>query len=302
MFTPAQKQMMLKLFSMFVVVRGFNLALIVIAQYITAIFIMAPPSQSLSQILLDRSLFALILATVGAIASGYIINNFYDSEKDSINRPHKSTLEQYVSQNTKLILYFIINFIVVVIASYVSFRSVLFFSIYIFAIWFYSHKIKKMPIIGNLVSAILTITPFFAIFLYYKNYSGLIFIFGFYLFLILSMRELVKDLENLKGDFSLEYKTIPVVYGEKIAKIMIVVLVTVNILVTGYLVKSYDLGRMDYFFYGSVSLICIVTILVFLAKNQRQYVHIHNLLKLLILLGVFSIILLNPMLILSKLL
>ena len=302
MFTPAQKQMILKLFSMFVVVRGFNLALIVIAQYITAIFIMAPPSQSLSQILLDRSLFALILATVGAIASGYIINNFYDSEKDSINRPHKSTLEQYVSQNTKLILYFIINFIVVVIASYVSFRSVLFFSIYIFAIWFYSHKIKKMPIIGNLVSAILTITPFFAIFLYYKNYSGLIFIFGFYLFLILSMRELVKDLENLKGDFSLEYKTIPVVYGEKIAKIMIVVLVTVNILVTGYLVKSYDLGRMDYFFYGSVSLLCIVTILVFLAKNQRQYVHIHNLLKLLILLGVFSIILLNPMLILSKLL
>ncbi|MGB4742547.1 MAG: geranylgeranylglycerol-phosphate geranylgeranyltransferase [Flavobacteriaceae bacterium] len=294
--------MMLKLFSMFVVVRGFNLALIVIAQYITAIFIMAAPSQSLSQILLDRSLFALILATVGAIASGYIINNFYDSEKDSINRPHKSTLEQYVSQNTKLILYFIINFIVVVIASYVSFRSVLFFSIYIFAIWFYSHKIKKMPIIGNLVSAILTITPFFAIFLYYKNYSGLIFIFGFYLFLILSMRELVKDLENLKGDFSLEYKTIPVVYGEKIAKIMIVVLVTVNILVTGYLVKSYDLGRMDYFFYGSVSLLCIVTILVFLAKNQRQYVHIHNLLKLLILLGVFSIILLNPMLILSKLL
>lgn len=287
---------------MFVVVRGFNLALIVIAQYITAIFIMAPPSQSLSQILLDRSLFALILATVGAIASGYIINNFYDSEKDSINRPHKSTLEQYVSQNTKLILYFIINFIVVVIASYVSFRSVLFFSIYIFAIWFYSHKIKKMPIIGNLVSAILTITPFFAIFLYYKNYSGLIFIFGFYLFLILSMRELVKDLENLKGDFSLEYKTIPVVYGEKIAKIMIVVLVTVNILVTGFLVKSYDLGRMDYFFYGSVSLLCIVTLLVFLAKNQRQYVHIHNLLKLLILLGVFSIILLNPMLILSKLL
>ncbi|MGB1393641.1 MAG: geranylgeranylglycerol-phosphate geranylgeranyltransferase [Flavobacteriaceae bacterium] len=302
MFTPAQKQMMLKLFSMFVVVRGFNLALIVIAQYITAIFIMAPSSQSLSQILLDRSLFALILATVGAIASGYIINNFYDSEKDSINRPHKSTLEQYVSQNTKLILYFIINFIVVVIASYVSFRSVLFFSIYIFAIWFYSHKIKKMPIIGNLVSAILTITPFFAIFLYYKNYSGLIFIFGFYLFLILSMRELVKDLENLKGDFSLEYKTIPVVYGEKIAKIMIVVLVTVNILVTGFLVKSYDLGRMDYFFYGSVSLLCIVTLLVFLAKNQRQYVHIHNLLKLLILLGVFSIILLNPMLILSKLL
>ncbi|MDC1265591.1 geranylgeranylglycerol-phosphate geranylgeranyltransferase [Flavobacteriaceae bacterium] len=293
---------MLKLFSMFVVVRGFNLTLIVIAQYITAVFIMAPSSQSLSEVLLDRSLFALILATVGAIASGYIINNFYDSEKDSINRPRKSTLEQYVSQNTKLILYFIINFIVVIIASYVSFRSVLFFSIYIFAIWFYSHKIKKRPIIGNLISAILTITPFFAIFLYYKNYSGLIFVFGFYLFLILAMRELVKDLENLKGDLTLDYKTVPVVYGEKTAKIMIALLVLINILVTGYLVSTYDLGKMDYFFYGSISLLFIVVFLVYKAQRQQQYVWIHNLLKLLVLLGVFSIVLLNPSLILSKLL
>jgi 4-hydroxybenzoate polyprenyltransferase len=302
MFTSAQKQMMLKLFSMFVVVRGFNLTLIVIAQYITAVFIMAPSSQSLSEVLLDRSLFALILATVGAIASGYIINNFYDSEKDSINRPHIATLEQYVSQNTKLTLYFIINIIVVIIASYVSFRSVLFFSIYIFAIWLYSHKIKKRPIVGNLISAILTITPFFAIFLYYKNYSGLIFVFGFYLFLILAMRELVKDLENLKGDLTLDYKTVPVVYGEKTAKIMITLLVVINILVTGYLVITYDLGKMDYFFYGSITLLTLVVLLLFKAQKHQHYVQIHNLLKLLILLGVFSIILLNPNLILSKIL
>jgi 4-hydroxybenzoate polyprenyltransferase len=301
MFTPTQKQVMLKLFSMFVVVRGFNLALIVFAQYITAIFIMAP-NQSLSEILFDRPLFALILATVGAIASGYIINNFYDTEKDVINRPHQSILEQYVSQNTKLILYFIINFIVVIIASYVSFRSVLFFSVYIFAIWFYSHKIKKRPIIGNLISAILTITPFFAIFLYYKNYSGLIFVFGFYLFLVLSMRELVKDLENLKGDLTLNYKTIPVVYGEKIAKIMVVILVTINILVTWYLVSTYDLGKMDYFFYVSISLLSVVVAFLFSAQHQQQYMRIHILLKLLVLLGVFSIILLNPSLILSKIL
>ena len=301
MFSSTQKQIMLKLFSMFVVVRGFNLALIVIAQYITAIFIMAP-NQSLSEILFDRLLFALIIATVGAIASGYIINNFYDTEKDVINRPHQSVLEQYVSQNTKLILYFIINFIVVIIASYVSFRSVLFFSVYIFSIWFYSHKIKKMPIVGNLISAILTITPFFAIFLYYKNYSGLIFVFGFYLFLILAMRELVKDLENLKGDLTLGYKTVPVVYGEKTAKLMIVILVTINIFVTSYLVSIYDLGKMDYFFYASISLLSIVVFMVYNAQRQQQYVHIHKLLKLLILLGVFSIVLLNPSLILSKLL
>ena len=301
MFTKVQKKLILKLFSMFVVVRGFNLAMIVVAQYITAIFIMAP-SQSLSGVLLDRSLFALILASVAAIASGYIINNFYDSEKDSINRPQQVTVEKMVSQNTKLMLYFILNLLVIIAASSVSFRAVVFFSVYIFAIWFYSHKIKKRPIIGNLTSAVLTITPFFAIFLYYKNFSSLIFVFGFYLFLILSMRELVKDLQNLKGDLLQNYKTIPVVYGEKYAKLMIIVLVACNVSVTLFLLKSYALERMDYFFYTSISLLFVVLLLLHKAQNLHQYSRIHSLLKLLVLLGVFSIVLLNPSLILSKIL
>ena len=301
MFTKVQKQLILKLFSMFVVVRGFNLAMIVVAQYITAIFIMAP-NQSLSEVLLDRTLFALILASVAAIASGYIINNFYDSEKDSINRPHQVSVEKMVSQNTKLILYFILNISVIIAASYVSFRAVLFFSLYIFAIWFYSHKIKKRPVVGNLTSAILTITPFFAIFLYYKNFSSLIFVFGFYLFLVLSMRELIKDLQNLKGDLLQNYKTIPVVYGEKYAKLMIIVLVVCNVSVTIFLLTSYALERMDYFFYTSISLLFVVLLLLPKAQSRQQYSRIHILLKLLVLLGVFSIVLLNPSLILSKIL
>lgn len=301
MFTKAQKQLILKLFSLFVVVRGFNLAMIVVAQYITAIFIMSP-SQSLSEVLLDRPLFVLIVATVLSIASGYIINNFYDAEKDSINRPQQVTLEKLVSQNTKLIVYFILNLLVVIIASYVSFRAVLFFSVYIFAIWFYSHKIKKRPIIGNLVSAVLTITPFFAIFLYYKNFSSLIFVFGFYLFLILSMRELVKDLSNLKGDLVLNYQTIAVIYGEIYAKFMILFLGLANISVTSFLLLSYDLGHMDYFFCFSILLLSLVLLLLFKAQKHQQYSRIHSLLKLLVLLGVFSIMLLNPSLILSKIL
>ena len=286
---------------MFVVVRGFTLAMIVVAQYVTAIFIMAP-NQSLSEVLLDRTLFALILASVAAIASGYIINNFYDSEKDSINRPHQVSVEKMVSQNTKLTLYFILNISVIIAASYVSFRAVLFFSLYIFAIWFYSHKIKKRPVVGNLTSAILTITPFFAIFLYYKNFSSLIFVFGFYLFLVLSMRELIKDLQNLKGDLLQNYKTIPVVYGEKYAKLMIIVLVVCNVSVTIFLLKSYALERMDYFFYTSISLLFVVLLLLPKAQSRQQYSRIHILLKLLVLLGVFSIVLLNPSLILSKIL
>ena len=301
MFTKVQKQLILKLFSMFVVVRGFTLLMIILAQYLTAIFIMAP-SQSLWEVLLDRSLFALIIATVLSIASGYIINNFYDSEKDSINRPQQVTVEKLVSQNTKLTLYLILNLLVVIIASYVSFLAVLFFSCYVFSIWFYSHKIKKSPLLGSLISALLTITPFFAIFLYYKNFSGLIFVFGFYLFLILSMRELVKDLANLKGDLLLNYKTIPVTYGEGYAKLIILFLVVLNIALTLFLLLNYDLERMDYFFYLSIVLLSLVVLLLYRAQAPYQYARIHGLLKVLVLLGVFSIVLLNPSLILSKIL
>ena len=102
------KHMMLKIISIFSVVRGYNIGLIVLAQYLTSVFIMAHETPFL-KVLLDPSLFILIFSTVCSIASGYIINNFYDEEKDLINRPQKSILDRMVSQKTKLSLYFVIN-------------------------------------------------------------------------------------------------------------------------------------------------------------------------------------------------
>ncbi len=293
------KHTLLKIFSMFSVVRGYNIGLIILAQYLTSVFILAP-NVSVLDVLLDPYLFAVVLATVGAVASGYIINNFYDQEKDLINRPQKFVLERMVSQQTKLKLYFILNFLVLLSASAISFRAVLFFVAYIFAIWFYSHKIKKMPLIGNLTSALLSISPFFAIFLYFKNFNQLIYVFGFYLFLILATRELIKDLESIKGDLALDYKTVPVVYGERLTKRMISILVLINIVVSLFLVLGFDLGLMDYFFLYSILTLVIVLTMTWSTSSQKRYNSIHNILKLLIFLGVLSIALLNPELIINK--
>ena len=293
------KHTLLKIFSMFSVVRGYNIGLIILAQYLTSVFILAP-NVSVLDVLLDPYLFAVVLATVGAVASGYIINNFYDQEKDLINRPQKFVLERMVSQQTKLKLYFILNFLVLLSASAISFRAVLFFVAYIFAIWFYSHKIKKMPLIGNLTSALLSISPFFAIFLYFKNFNQLIYVFGFYLFLILATRELIKDLESIKGDLALDYKTVPVVYGECLTKRMISILVLINIVVSLFLVLGFDLGLMDYFFLYSILTLVIVLTMTWSTSSQKRYNSIHNILKLLIFLGVLSIALLNPELIINK--
>ena len=209
-------------------------------------------------------------------------------------------LDRLVSQNTKLSFYFVLNFLAVIMASFVSFNAVLFFSVYIFAIWFYSHKLKKLPIIGNLTSAILTITPFFAIFMYYKNYEPVIFVHASFLFLIISMRELTKDLENLKGDLALNYKTIPIIYGEKASKIMLSLLGVLTLIPAYFLVNKFQIGKMNYFFYLGVSLIAFFLVFLWKSKNKPHYLLLHNILKVIIVVGVFSILLIDVDLLLNK--
>lgn len=299
MLTRKQKHLLLKFFSMFSVVRGYNILIIVIAQYLTSIYILAH-DKPLKQVIFDVNLLMLVLASASTIAAGYIINNFYDSEKDLINRPQKSMLDKLVSQNTKLSFYFVLNFLAIVMASYVSFRAVLFFAIYIFGIWLYSHRLKKLPFVGNLTSAILTVTPFFAIFIYYRNFETVIFVHAMFLFLLVSMRELTKDLENIKGDLAQNYHTIPVVYGERASKIMLTTLVLITFVPTYFLVSYFNVGYMDYYFYLSVLLLLIFLLFLWKSKTRMHYLILHNILKLIIVAGVFCIVLIDINLVLNR--
>lgn len=284
---------------MFSVVRGYNILILVIAQYLTCIFILAP-DKPLREVVFDFNLFVLVLASALTIASGYIINSFYDTEKDLINRPHKSMLDRLVSQNTKLSFYFVLNFLAVVMASYVSFKTVVFFSLYIFGIWLYSHKLKRLPFIGNLTSTTLMITPFFAIFIYYQNFDTVIFFHAMFLFLIISMKELTKDLENIKGDLAQNYHTIPVVYGERFSKVMLSILAVLTLIPTFLLVCYFDVGHMDYFFYISTFLLFVMILLLWKSSTRIHYLILHNVLKIIIVSGVFCVVLINVDVVLNR--
>lgn len=299
MLSRRQKHILLKFFSMFSVVRGYNILIIVLAQYLTSIYILAP-EKPLKAVFFDLSLLMLVLASSTTIAGGYIINNFYDSEKDSINRPNKSRLDRLISQNTKLSFYFVLNFSAVIMASYVSFNAVLFFSAYIFGIWFYSHKLKKMPFVGNVVSATLTITPFFAIFLYFMNFDTVIFVHAIFLFFIVSMRELTKDLENIKGDLLLNYKTVPIAYGEMASKLMLTALSVFTLIPVYFLLYKFEIGHMYLYFYFSVLLLIVFLAMLWKSKYKFHYLILHNILKFIIVAGVFSIILINVDVVLNR--
>ena len=292
MFSRKQKYFFFKLFSLFSIVRGYNILIIIIAQYLTSIYILAP-QLSIKEILFDLNLFMIVLASTTAIASGYIINNFYDSEKDLINRPNKSILDRLVGRRTKLNFYFILNFLSLVSALFVSYKAALFFFLFIFGIWFYSHKLKKYPFIGNLVAAILAVIPLFAVFIYYKNFDLVIFVHATFLFIIISMRELVKDLENLKGDLLQKYHTIPVIYGSLVSKKILTFLSILALLPTYLLIVKFDIGAMDFYFLGSIIALLIFVILLWKSNKKLHYLVLHNILKFIVVIGVFCIFLIN---------
>jgi 4-hydroxybenzoate polyprenyltransferase len=299
MASISKKRLLLKILSFISVIRGYNILVLVIAQYLTSIFILAP-DHPMRQVLFDPNLFFMVLATASIVAAGYIINNFYDSEKDLINRPQKTMLDRFVSQRTKLSVYFILNLAGIFFASYLSFRAVSFFAIYIFVIWFYSHRLKKILFFNNLVASVITITPFFAVFLYYKNFDTVILVHAAFLYLIILMREPVKDLENMKGDIAQGYRTIPIVYGENASKSLITALTFLSMIPVYFLIFQFEIGKMYYFFYGALLVQIIFLLVLYFSKAKWQYVLLHNLLKFIIVAGVFSILLIDVDALLSR--
>ena len=293
MVSRKTKHFLLKIISMVSVVRGYNVAIIAIAQYLASVFIMAPEKRALT-VLLDYDLFLLVLASSLTIASGYIINNFYDSKKDLINRPNKSKLDRLVSQKTKLQIYFSLNFLVAGISFLVSFKAFLFFSVYIFIIWFYSHKLKKKLIVGNLTASVLAVLPFFAILLYYKNFYPEIFAHAIFLYLLILIREIIKDLENLIGDIANNYQTIPAVFSENFAKKVITILTIATLIPIYFLITIYDVGYMDTYFYISLIVLLIFLTLLWKSDDKIDYLRLHNIIKIVIVSGVFCIVLIKP--------
>lgn len=286
------KLFFMKWISLFSTIRVYNIVVLIVAQYLASIFILS--HEKPWDVILDVQLLILVLASSLSIASGYIINNFYDSQKDLINRPKKTLLDRLVSQKTKLNVYFGINLIVFLLSFLISWRAVLFFSCYIFVIWFYSHKVKKYTFIGNLYAALLAVLPFFAILLYYKNFDQIIFVHAFLVYLLILTRELMKDLVNITGDLTQGYQTVPVVYGEKTAKSLITLFSFLTGIPIFILIYYTYIGFLYFYFYVAFAVLMLMVVILWNTEKRKHYLLVYNLLKTLILIGIVSVILINP--------
>jgi 4-hydroxybenzoate polyprenyltransferase len=283
------------------VMRGYNILMVVIAQYLSSIFVFNV-NESVTAVIFDVDLFLTVISTSLVIAAGYIINDFYDTELDRINKPLKYRIDNFVPQGLKLKIYFLCNAIGFLLSFVVSWRAALFFASYIFLIWLYSHKLKKRPWVGLVSASSLAMMPFFVIFVYHKYISELIFIHAAFLFFILFVRELVKDLENIQGAFAMNYRKIPVIYGEKVTKRIITILVFFA-LNPVYLLLGYpEIGAMKYYFYLVFFSLFIFLLMLWKVQSKKAYGFLHSILKFLIVLGVFSLSLIDTSVLISRIL
>ena len=280
-----------KFLSLFSIVRGYNIFILIIAQYMTAKYIF-DPFQTWKTLFFDINFLFIVLATALSSSAGYIINNFFDSPKDKLNRPNKFFIENLISKKNQFLIYIILNFLSLIIAAQISSYSLIFFSIYILGIYFYSNFIKRSFWLSNFFISILMTMPFLALSVYFKNFNYVIFCFASYLFFLIFSKDLIKDLESLKGDIVYSYKTIPAVYDSRITKIIFSFVILIIFIPVYYLIIE-DLGLMSYYCILCIPFFLFVLLILWLYNKDEIYLIIHNLLKAWILIGIFSISLLN---------
>lgn len=220
----------LKFIALLSTVRWKNILVTVLAQYLSFLFAFNT-KDTLWNSLNEINVHLIIAATAFILAGGYIINNFYDLEKDLINRPHRTRFQNLISDAFKLKFYFLLNIIGLLIAFIASWRIFVFFLIYEFLLWFYSHKLSKIVFVRELTACFLTVLAFFSLALYYKMITMSFIMYGASLFFILFARELYKDIIWLKGDVINGYESIASTRGVHFSKLLFQIILISSIII-----------------------------------------------------------------------
>ncbi len=206
-----------KTFAFLSLIRWYNLVLAAFFSYAAAYFLLrAFPNRWL--LLTDFSFHFSTLGLVFILAAGYLINAFYDAEKDLLDRPQKVLFERFVSKATQLRLYFFFNGFGVVMGGLGSWKVGVLFFLMSVGLYFYSHKFQKKAIWGELMATLLTVGSIGWVAVYFERLDGHSFLYGGFLGIIILIRELVKGMEGMEEEKATHYETVATRWGSRITK------------------------------------------------------------------------------------
>ncbi|MBK1896839.1 UbiA family prenyltransferase [Chryseobacterium paridis] len=270
--------------------RFFVAALLTFALYVSTFFLFNQ-EESFRRFVFDFKVHGIIFCTVLTILAGGIINQFYDFEKDHIVKPFRTRIQSFIAQKYFLYAYLILSVISLGVAWFISHNVFIFFLIYQFFMWFYSHKLSRILFLNNLTFVSLTLYPFFGMMVYYETFSKKVLLMAIFLFLILLCIDIVKDTLTKSVDKAFGYTTIPNYFKNKTTKIIIIFLLIVTMAVSMKLIMKTGIsGFMAYYFAGGmfVMILCIYLLLNYSRKSKFMTL---NILRLWVFVGIIAMLL-----------
>ena len=303
------------MYSYLKLVRYQNLIFIAFIQFVMRQVVLIPILQTFGfDATMDTSmLFLLITSTVLIAAGGYVLNDYFDVKIDAINRPDKQLVGVVLSRHTAMALHQVLTALGVVCGLLLSYFARSFTLAFIFIVipgllWFYSASYKRQFLIGNLVIAFISAITILVVgiaqlsFLQ-KEFGSLIFetpipshfygwIGGFALFsfLFTLMREILKDIEDEKGDREMECRTLPIKWGINKTKSFLYGLIALTVILL-FLSNNYFIhfnGNLTtrYIIFGLVIPLAVLCYLIFMARSKSDFHQASTLSKVIMLVGV----------------
>lgn len=254
----------------------------------------------------------LILSTVCLAAAGYIINDIQDVEADQINNPNRVIIDKHLSSNLAFNWYLALNVLGVLLGFIVAqtVEKSAFFVLFIIisaVLYLYATYLKYIFLVGHLTVSLLVgfsilIVGVFELLpvLTPENRSTQLTIFkilldyAIFAFIINFIRELIKSVEDIKGDYKVGVKSLPILVGTDRAVRIIFALSLLPVFGVIYYVFSY-LNKQNiaiiYFVITVILPLIFCSIQLFSAKAKKTFSLISLEYKIIMLFGMFSMLL-----------
>ncbi|WP_128548766.1 geranylgeranylglycerol-phosphate geranylgeranyltransferase [Larkinella soli] len=268
-------------------IRVQNLLIIVGTQYLARVALIGPRDRWTS-LLLDPRLFLLSLSTVCIAAAGYIINDYFDVKIDIVNKPERVIIGRYLKRQIAMGAHQALNFVGIAIGFYLSKWVFLVDVLSVTLLWFYSARFKRQPFVGNFIVSSLTALSLIVLAVYYRRQVDLLLIYALFSFVISLVREIIKDMEDVKGDARFGCRTLPIVWGLRRTKQLLYLIIAAFITSLFLIADSLQNQQLGWIF---VILLIPIAWLVFRlvrADTRRDFAYLSSLCKLIMLIGVVS--------------
>ena len=314
----------MKLLSSFLrLVRWPNLVFIALTQllfYYCIIIPSLPASYQEQNFKLTPVLFYLLLTgSILIAAAGYIINDYFDINIDLVNKPEKMVVQKIIKRRWAIFFHLVLTLAGLALSWYVAINtSLLIIIANIFCtilLWVYSTTFKKKLLSGNIIISLLTAWTVFVLY-FATNTSislspsspsdiaaGMHRIYKFaalyagFAFIISLIREVVKDIEDREGDARYNCKTMPIVWGVPAAKVFVGVWLVV--LIGALSVVQFYVFQIGWWMSALYGFLMVILPLIWILSNfykaqtTAQYHRISTMIKLVMLSGICSILLLK---------